>query len=495
MASPERKGQTFLQISRKRLKRQCHSSYHHLDRVTTSFTQADRSADLPDEVLDMIFSFLPIRNAVQIGVLSTRFKNSWNFSRRLDFDDDFARGRSPEDFKSVVNKVFDRHEGSSILRFRLCFDPDREELLVEKWIRKSIEKGVEELDLEFYQNGNVFQGRWPFKLNSEVYEAESLKILKLNMCQLDLPPKLKGLRFLNTLVLRKIIITPTLIDTLFQNCSFLETLDLAQCHRIFHLKIFAQKKFKVLRVGDCQEILRIYIDAPNLRSFHYSGHVCFIKFNVVPQLKDVMLNFRPSKGFTDTFRVRNLVYDLYPIQVLTTTSTFLEGLSPKFIGGKLREMQFFFGNLKEFHLIMEGAIYCNPYDIISFLKHCPGLEKIFIDLNDFCFVRGPYWELHNRQSFQKYSLPFDSLKFIKLPGFKFQKDELMLVKFLLERAISLEKLVLVTPKSRHGRVFTPNLQAYYQHLRSWKASPAAQIAVFEHLNDTSICPTHSKTWY
>ncbi|KAJ6333622.1 hypothetical protein OIU77_009482 [Salix suchowensis] len=313
MASPERKGQTFLQISRKRLKRQCHSSYHHLDRVTTSFTQADRSDDLPDDVLDMIFSFLPIRNAVQIGVLSTRFKNSWNFSRRLDFDDDFARGRSPEDFKSVVNKVFDRHEGSSILRFRLCFDPDREELLVEKWIRKSIEKGVEELDLEFYQNGNVFQGRWPFKLNSEVYEAESLKILKLNMCQLDLPPKVE----------------------------------------------------------------------------------------------------RPSKGFTETFRVRNLVYDLYPIQVLTTTSTFLEGLSPKFIGGKLREMQFFFGNLKEFHLIMEGAIYCNPYDIISFLKHCPGLEKIFIDLNDFCFVRGPYWELHNRQSFQKYSLSFDSLKFIK----------------------------------------------------------------------------------
>ncbi|KAJ6377088.1 hypothetical protein OIU76_026119 [Salix suchowensis] len=434
MASPERKGQTFLQISRKRLKRQCHSSYHHLDRVTTSFTQADRSDDLPDDVLDMIFSFLPIRNAVQIGVLSTRFKNSWNFSRRLDFDDDFARGRSPEDFKSVVNKVFDRHEGSSILRFRLCFDPDREELLVEKWIRKSIEKGVEELDLEFYQNGN--------------------------------------------------------------NCSFLETLDLAQCHRIFHLKIFAQKKFKVLRVGDCQEILRIYIDAPNLRSFHYSGHVCFIKFNVVPQLKDVMLNFRPSKGFTETFRVRNLVYDLYPIQVLTTTSTFLEGLSPKFIGGKLREMQFFLGNLKEFHLIMEGAIYCNPYDIISFLKHCPGLEKIFIDLNDFCFVRGPYWELHNRQSFQKYSLSFDSLKFIKLQGFKFQKDELMLVRFLLERAISLEKLVLVTPKSRHGKVFTPDLQAYYQHLRSWKASPGAQIAVFEqYLNDTSICPTHSKTWY
>lgn len=324
MASPERESQTFLQISRKRLKRQYHSSYHHLDHANTSFTHVDHSVDLPDDVLDMIFSFLPIKKAMQIGILSTRFKNSWNFNRRLDFDNDFARGRSPEDFKSIVNKVFDRHAGSRILSFRLCFDPNREELLVEKWIRKSIEKGVEELDLEFYQSGNVFEGRWPFKLNSDVYEAESLKILKLTLCQLDLPPKLKGLHVLNTLVLRKIIITPTLIDTLFQNCFFLETLDLAHCHRIFHLKIFAQKTFKVLKVGDCQEILRIYIDAPNLRSFHYCGHVCFIKFNSVPQLKDVMLSFRPSKGFTETFRVRNLVYDLHPIQVLTTTSTFLE---------------------------------------------------------------------------------------------------------------------------------------------------------------------------
>lgn len=118
-----------------------------------------------------------------------------------------------------------------------------------------------------------------------------------------------------------------------------------------------------------------------------------------------------------------------------------------------------------------------------------------LQLKDFCFVRGPYWELHNRQSFQKYSASFDCLKFIKLPGFKFQKDELMLVKFFLERAIFLEKLVLVTPKSRHARVLTPNLQAYYQYLQSWKASPGAQIAVFEHLNDTSVCPMHSKTWY
>lgn len=63
MASPERESQTFLQISRKRLKRQYHSSYHHLDHANTSFTHVDHSVDLPDDVLDMIFSFLPIKKS------------------------------------------------------------------------------------------------------------------------------------------------------------------------------------------------------------------------------------------------------------------------------------------------------------------------------------------------------------------------------------------------------------------------------------------------
>jgi hypothetical protein len=317
MASAEIVRQTLIiEISRKRVKR--------LYLGNTSDT--NHSVILPDDVLDKILAFLPIKKAMQIGILSSRFNHSWIFSRRLHFDNDFARGRSPENFKSMVNKVFDQHAGSSILSFRLSFDANGEGFLVEKWIKKAIEKGVEELELLFYVIGINFEGGGPVKLISDVYDVESIKILKLSFCQLDLPPKFKGLHFFSTLVLRKIIVTPTLIDNLFLNCLLLETLDIAQCYRIFHLKISTQnlKKFKELKVGDCPEILMIDIDAPTLHAIHYCGHVCFIKFTNIPEVKDVMLNFGPSKGFTGTFQVRNLVYDLYNIRVLTTTSTFLE---------------------------------------------------------------------------------------------------------------------------------------------------------------------------
>ncbi|CAK7350713.1 unnamed protein product [Dovyalis caffra] len=486
MASRESVGGIIERIPRKRVKR------HY--QCNTSANETNHSVNLPNDALDKILALLPIKKAMQIGILSRRFNNSWIFSRRLDFDDEFARGHTTEDFISFVNKVFDLHSSPTILSFRLFFDANGEQSLVEKWIKKSIEKGVEEIELCFYVIGNYFDGG-PIRLISDVYDVESIKILKLNFCQLDLPPKPKGLQFLNTLVLKRIFVTPALIDTLFQNCMFLETLDISQCYRIFHFKICTAnlKKFKVLKVGDCPEILSIEIDAPTLHSIHYRGHICFIKFTNIPKAKDVMLNFIPPKGFTETFLARDIVYDIHHIHVLTITSTFLEGLTPKFVNGILKEMKFSFWNLKEFHLIMEGALYCNPYDIVSFIKNCQHLEKIFIDLNEFNFSSGSFWELHNREPFEQCCVTLYSLRIIKLSGFKFQKDEILLVKFFLEKAPCLQKLVLITPKSRRVKVNTQNLEACHEYLKSWKSTRGAEIAVFEHSNDrSSVFPTHSK---
>lgn len=76
-----------------------------------------------------------------------------------------------------------------------------------------------------------------------------------------------------------------------------------------------------------------------------------------------------------------LIYrqNLHVVNVIPYLS--IQGICPKLVNGKMREMQFFFWNLKEFHLLMEGATYCNPFDIVSFLKNCPCLEKIFIDVS------------------------------------------------------------------------------------------------------------------
>jgi len=49
--------------------------------------------------------------------------------------------------------------------------------------------------------------------------------------------------------------------------------------------------------------------------------------------------------------------------------------------GVFREAQYCFVNLRELQLFMDGAKFCNPYDITMFLKNCPSLVKLFIDVS------------------------------------------------------------------------------------------------------------------
>lgn len=91
----------------------------------------------------------------------------------------------------------------------------------------------------------------------------------------------------------------------------------------------------------------------------------------------LLSDYLPSVLFLPPF----FFIGIYWFIVINLTLWFIQGLTPKFMGETLTEMQFSFWNLIEFHLIMEGAMYCNPYDIVSFPKNCQYLEKIFIDVS------------------------------------------------------------------------------------------------------------------
>ncbi|RVX08510.1 putative FBD-associated F-box protein [Vitis vinifera] len=448
--------------------------------------------DLPYDVVEKIFSFLPIKKVVQLGTVSMRFRNSWFINRKLHFDEDFAKGRGREEIMWILNSVFRHHLGSKIDSFRLYFNHDAMESKAESWIRKSVKKGVEELDLDFRQ------GKEPFQIVSDLIDVESIRILKLSFCELHLPLKPKGLCSLNTLVLRKMPASEGLIQTVFANCLLLENLELLHCSKVFHLKISTGKlkRFRELKVVECTDLSSIHISAPTLRSFFYHGYFSKLSFNgSLPQLKDVILCCPPARSCLEMVRTRNLLLNLVHVACLTVSSTFLEGLSQKYEKGDLRAMQFSLGNMKELHLIMDATSFCNPHDISSFIRNCPCIEKVFIDLNNFSFGCGYYWELHAKKKFQEDSQPlkFEFLKYVKLKGFKFERPELELVRLFLEKAIILENLALITPKNRHMQFGHVDAQVYKHCFLKWRASPKAKIVLYEK-DSSSIVPMHLKTW-
>ncbi|GLT45608.1 hypothetical protein SLA2020_194290 [Shorea laevis] len=444
---------------------------------------------MPEDVIHNIFSFLPIKDAVQTGTVSPKFRRSWQFCRHLNFDTEFARGKARPDYMSIVDRVFALHSGSKIHTLRLCFIPIEVESVVENWIRQAIQKEVEELELNFLQD------KTRYKLPSEFLDVPSLKVLKLCCCEIDLSPDVQGLRLLQTVVLRKIQLKLKMIDTVFKTCNLLESFDVAECYGAAgRLKVFADnlKRFKVLKVGNCKDLSEIQIiNAPYLHTVFYQGKFIPIKFENTPWLNNIMLNFSKPRGLTRYPQISTLANDLSRVLTLTVSSPFVEELSSSMVYG----LQFAFPYLKELQLIMEGTRYCNVYDIACLLDKCPSLERLFIDFNGCYFDCGRYWKLHQNHMINKFMSNLNSLKLVKLNGFRFLEHEAELGKFLMERARFIEILLLITPQNSRVKINIPDAIHCHSLFMHWK-SPRTKIVVLEHLHDTNwLCPSQPKIWY
>ncbi|KAF5728955.1 hypothetical protein HS088_TW21G01111 [Tripterygium wilfordii] len=252
--------------------------------------------------------------------------------------------------------------------------------MVDYWVNISLSKEVEELELNF---ALAFT---PYTLPPNLLDSESLRILKLTNCHLHIPSQLTGLGFLNTIILKIVNVTEEFIQELFKNCLFLENMGLTRCRGITHLKIFAGnlKRFKWLKVENCHKIVKMHIDAPTLCTMYYSGDLEAFTMGNLLRLKDVTLKI-DKEGFFPFIGIEKFMFAISHVHVLTTTSKFVKGLSPRLVDRNLEEvLPFCFWNLRELELFMNGSL-CGPFNVVTFLNKCHCLEKVTI--NDKSCVR------------------------------------------------------------------------------------------------------------
>ncbi|OIW13662.1 hypothetical protein TanjilG_08004 [Lupinus angustifolius] len=399
--------------------------------------------------------------------------------------------RSTENLIALVDHVFNSHEGSVIQCFQLHMSQIGAEEMIEKWLKICIQKGVQELDFNFFQRGYV--------LVPELLQIPTLKILKLSNVQFGVQPVTNGWQNLHTVILREMELYEEQLENVMLYGKMIQCLDLGSCREIRRISIFASehKNFRTLKITTCPNLEKIEIDAPTLQHIHYCGFVVKLEFTqVVPSLSEAKFIFFRSRNYLKIPILENLVNHLHNVRVLTTSAQFQEALSYRFRDGVFQVPQFYFSNIRELHIVMDGANFCNPYDIIVFLKNCPSIEMLFIDLNDYHFECGTYWEMHQKPILEAFNQQFDGLKVIKLIGFKFLESELQLLEILLKRSRILETLIFTTPKNARIKIYEPFIPKYKDLIQSWKASPSAKVGLFENSNDKSgIYPSHEKKWY
>ncbi|KAM5579026.1 putative FBD-associated F-box protein, partial [Rosa sericea] len=167
------------------------------------------------DLVEEIFTHLPIRQCVQIGMVAKEFRGTWRKCRNLDFGREFAATQPHRlAYSAAVDHAIEsHHKEGKIKTLRLCFDPSGVEFLLEKWVRKSVKKGVEELDLD------IFQATVPFCVPTNAEDrgkAERAQALLFGDPYVDL--------------------TDLIIEAVFENCAHLETFDMADCYGVRNMK-------------------------------------------------------------------------------------------------------------------------------------------------------------------------------------------------------------------------------------------------------------------
>ncbi|KAL0398666.1 UNVERIFIED_CONTAM: FBD-associated F-box protein [Sesamum radiatum] len=350
---------------------------------------------LPDDLIEAIVSFLPPKEVCRLSVLSKRFRYSWHFCRDLCFDREFAMNMSRDEYKNIVNNFFLYNVNSRADTFKLYFDAAGDTCLVCYWIHRAVTLGVREFELDFTPSAKQYM------LSYELVDVKTIKIMRLVNCELHLPYVSKGLRHLRELTFERVRARPVAMQAIFLNCVSLRSLQLIQCNNLYNLKISALelKCFQNLVVKNCSDVRSVSIKAPDLGSFHYHGKICDFKFySDLPKLKDVVLEIAHPRGF----------------HLLSNRE---HGLSARFEENEYREMEFCMPRLEEFHLIVAPESNLIPSDIASFLKKCPRIERVFIDLGNNAFGTSVFWEIYGRKYLSDWQAVFPHLKCVKIKGF------------------------------------------------------------------------------
>ncbi|XP_041990411.1 F-box/FBD/LRR-repeat protein At3g52680-like [Salvia splendens] len=174
----------------------------------------DRISELPDDVIINILSFLPLRDAVSTGLLSSRWLDLWKHTPYLDFfdTDDIYRTKCDTEHGSwdvgtckhvkMVNSVLESHHALFLKRFRLHFYANKSaQSVVTKWLGFVWSRQVESLDLNF-------------RCDMQNYQV----VLE------DLLGEMRPMKYLQNLSLMMMKVRGEDISLFLKNCPFLRKL-------------------------------------------------------------------------------------------------------------------------------------------------------------------------------------------------------------------------------------------------------------------------------
>ncbi|PIA52464.1 hypothetical protein AQUCO_01000382v1 [Aquilegia coerulea] len=410
---------------------------------------SDKFSNLPDEVMDKILMFLPIREAVKTCVLSTNWRYKWTSIPNLVFDTRSIPSHIKEreqlktNLVTFVDKTLLLHNdiiSNFILNNFLesgCAD-------VDQWILSLSRKMLNHLALLFKSTTNTYQ------IPSCLFSCQTLKNLELEGCKIILPSQYQGFSNLTDLRLEDVILTNQTFESLLVKIPHLYRLSIIHCKSLTDLIIDAPNLDWVVLVGDLIQSTT-FRNAPKVtRTLIY-----------LPMLPIGSKFDEAFGGLNSTLQCIGIILD-----------PFLELLPNVIVSKRLKTT---YNNLTSLSCWINFEVPGNILGLLCLCRSSPHLERITIAA---CWHKSESLDKEDSWEVQlcKEDGIFHCLKTVGLERFMGVKYDMGFIEFILLNAIVLETFYI---KWEEKSVMDENVDAVKKISQFQKASSNAKVIFFD----------------
>ncbi|CAN6162984.1 unnamed protein product [Urochloa humidicola] len=424
------------------------------DRSEAVDAGADRISALPDELRQRILTHVPLKDAIRTGAVASGWRDLWRgrWAHRSSVEIHLDSRDAPRrELEALAREPRPRRR---LDRLSLVADTCKlKSSELRRFTEYAAECRVEDLHIEMRRR--TLEGKLNFHLPlaSPLLTRLSLRRIGVsNMYYKGAQP----FRALEVIRLHSVAITFLAFRNMMSLCPSLLTLDMRGCNfeYDFFWGMVWPANLRSITFAECEggSTKVDLLPVRSMRSFRFSSSFhdtpFFLPGDAV--LSDLYIRFSFSDLRVDAKEFNKaLPNDLSALTVLTFCSKALPVASSSYDDGATAQLPKLSNlcSLRELHLLMLKMEDANLADIYVFLKtcQCHNLERLFVQLPEFV-----YEPMESSQSLhvareELLEDGLDSLMMVKIMNFNWRCAEVQLVSFLLKKARSLHKLLIVSP--------------------------------------------------
>ncbi|CAI0458448.1 unnamed protein product [Linum tenue] len=330
---------------------------------------ADSIIKLPRDVMQLILTFLPVKDAAKTATLSRQWRHNWRSNTRFVFDSDFGEISEEGDYGSKANALMLAiyrallvHDGP-VTKFMLKIPGLRPCPDINHIVHFLAKKGVQEVALIFIDNED--DGSWR-EMPSALFSARELSSLILKDCDFSRAPSwFLGFTKLTHLWLESVDADSGFYDDFLPKCPLLK-----------HLTLFIRDTNAMESRGKAELV------APSLEVF--KSNVWNICFRHTPLLSEVVIETQPEDYARSDFGAYNpdvaaVFASLPAIQKLFVSLEWMKFLAsgnfPVMLPTRLCQLKSLENQIVLYHSSEARLLLC-------LIRSSPNLQRLYILLCD-----------------------------------------------------------------------------------------------------------------